>query len=258
MGKIVTFVNEKGGIGKTSCCFNMAWELANKKKKILMIDLDGQKASLTYFAGIKDEVRDEAETICEVIRGKRSFQDVTMPLKEPYLYIVPSNIEVAGINQTAKITVLKKALEDVAGAYDFIFIDVGPSPTWNQYMAVCCSDFLIIPMLADMTSLKANVGIAETIFEVQRTMNPDLKVLGILINDYNGRTRLAKSVHDEAEKMCEALHTRLFGTMIRHAVVLSENVATSTGITDYAPSSGAAEDVRNVVKEFLREVKKNA
>lgn len=251
MSRITTFINEKGGIGKTSCCFNVAWELS-KKNRVLMIDLDGQRANLTWFCGI--EKTDDMVTMFNVLQAGESIQNAIVNVKEN-LDLVPATVIVSSLTQTAKIIRMKKALEEVKDLYDYVFIDVNPTPNWSHVLALSASDYIIIPMLPDPASLEANLGIAESVEEILETTNPNLKVLGILFNKNNNRTNLSKQVTAIAENMAEKLETKVFETKIRNAVVLSENAHVHQGITDYDPASNAAEDVRNLVKEIERMVR---
>ena len=251
MGKIFTFINEKGGIGKTSCCFNTAWEFSIKDK-VLLIDLDGQRANLTFFCGA--EKKDETITMHNVLMAGESIRNAIVNVKEN-LDLVPGTVNVANLTPAAKITRMKKAIEEIKDEYDYIFIDVNPTPNWSHVLALSASDYIIIPMLPDIASLEGNKGIAESVMEVIETTNPNLKVLGILFNKNVSRRNLTKQVANIAEKMAMQLDTKIFDTKIRDAVVLSETVAQHMGVTEYAPKSDAAEDIRNVVKEIERMVR---
>lgn len=262
MAKVIAFINEKGGIGKTSCCFNAAWELS-KKKKILLIDMDGQKANLSYFCGVQKE--DDMITIFNVLNNGTSItqaiRQVVRKIKKgntvedvvkDNLYVVPANAMVSNLNQTAKTSRFKKALEEIRDEYDYIFIDVCPTPNWSHFLTLSCSNYIIIPMLPDITSLEANKGIAESVQEVKETTNPNLKVMGIIFNRYTNRTNLSKQVEKMANKIAEQLDTQVFESKIRQAVVLSECVHEHIGITEYAAKSDVANDIVTFVKEIER------
>ena len=250
MATVITFINEKGGIGKTSCCFNIAWEMA-KHKKVLMIDMDGQRANLSFFCGIEKD--DEMLTMFNVLQNTASIEQAAKQVKEG-LHIVPANITVSNINQTAKISRMKKAIEEVKADYDYIFMDVNPSPSWVHVLTLSSSDYIIIPMLPDIASLEANVGIAESVQEVQGTTNPQLKVLGIVFNKYDNRTNLSKQVQKVTESMAAKLDTSIFETRIRNAVALGECVYSHVGITDYDEKSAAANDIMKLTKEIERKI----
>lgn len=249
--KVITFINEKGGIGKTSTCFNTAWELA-KDNRVLLIDLDGQRANLTYFCGVKKE--EEMETIFDVLCRSKAVQDTIIEVKEN-LYIIPATVEVSNLTQTAKVSKFKKAIQSINSDYDYIFIDVSPSPNWGQYLALSASDYAIIPMLPDIASIEASNGIVESLEEILDTSNSNLKVLGILFNKYDTRTNLSKQVTRIANKLAEKLDTKIFDTKIRNSVSLSENVYVHKGITEYDKKSMAANDYINLIEEIKKELK---
>ena len=158
MASKITFINEKGGVGKTSFTFNTAWELSRKKKRVLLIDLDGQRANLTFFMGVKKT--DDMSTIFDVLVQNKPISEAIIQAKEDFpLYIVPATEVLTNLGSTTKVSKLRKVLEEIDDDYDYIFFDVNPSPDWRQVLAMSASDFIIIPMLPDITSLEANMGI---------------------------------------------------------------------------------------------------
>ena len=249
MAKIIAFINEKGGIGKTSVCFNAAWELANTKK-ILMIDLDAQRSNLTFFCGIKKP--DDLITMYDVLKKGASIKKAIKTVKKN-LDIVPATVDVADITQTVKVIRMKEALREVANDYDYIFIDVSPDPDWRHFLALSASDYVNVIMLPDMASLESNNGIIESINEVKENTNPNLKVLGILFNRNEDRSNMSKLVKNTAEKFAEKMNTKIYKSKIRNAVVLGEIVAMHIGVTEYDSKSAAANDVRAFVKEMIEE-----
>lgn len=249
MGRIITFINEKGGIGKTSCCFNIAWELA-KDNKVLLIDMDGQRANLTYFCGYK--MQDDDLSLYHVLYKDKQIKSAIKHITQG-LDLVPANYVVSGLVKTKDrdtIEIMKTALKSIAPDYDYVFIDVNPTPNWTHSLALSCTDHIIIPMLPDITSLEANLGLCESLAEVKDATNPNLNVLGMVFNKYSGRINLAKQVTEIANGMASRLETTVFNTTIRNAVSLSENVYFHQGITDYDPKSGVAEDIRNLIIEM--------
>lgn len=253
MSHTITFINEKGGIGKTSCCFNIAWELA-KESKVLLIDMDGQRANLTYFCGYK--MTDDDFTMHHVLLENKPLIAAIKHIKKG-LDLIPANYVLSSLTSAAKISTMKKALQSISGDYDYILIDVNPTPNWIHSLALSCTDYIIIPMLPDITSLEANMGIIESISEVRDTTNPNLKVLGILFNKYSERTNLAKQVKEIADQISGKIDTTLFATTIRNAVSMSENVYDHIGITDYDPKSAVADDIRRLIDEMKARLSHN-
>jgi chromosome partitioning protein len=249
--KVVTFINEKGGVGKTSVCFNSAWELAALGKKVLMIDMDGQKANLTFFSGVQRS--DAMKTIVDVLKSCVSLDSVAVNVKEN-LDLIPANMSVAELGMDAKISRLRSELKAAKDKYDYIFVDVNPSPGWGHYLSLSVSDYVVVIMLPDIASLEGNSGILESIAEIQETTNTKLQIAGILFNRSNDRTNLGKQVQEVAERMSVGAGTKIFDTKIPQAVSLSECVAAHVGITEYDPGSRAAEAVKGFVAELEREV----
>lgn len=250
MAAIITFINEKGGVGKTSACFNSAWELSRRGKKILMIDMDGQKANLTFFSG-SDGDSDSMKTMADVFKGDTDIKDTILSVREN-LDIIPADSSMSNLGMEAKVVKFRKSIAEIAGEYDLIFIDVNPAPGWSHYLSLSVSNWAVIVMLPDIASLEGNKGILETIEEIQGTTNPALKILGFLFNKNNSRTVLAKQVNDAAESMAESVGSSLFDTKIRNTVTLSENVIAHVGVTEYAPGSPAAEDISAFADEMER------
>lgn len=249
--KTITFINEKGGVGKTSCCFNLAWELAGQGRKILMIDMDGQKANLTFFSGIRKP--DGVKTVVDILKGGASLRDAAITVKGG-LELIPATMAVAELGMDAKISKLRSELKFVKDDYDYIFVDVSPAPGWGHYLSLSVSDYAVVIMLPDIASLEGNAGILESILEIQETTNEKLRIAGILFNRSDVRTNLGRQVQEVAERMAAGAGTKIFETKIPQAVSLSECVAAHVGITEYDSGSRAAEAIRAFASELEREV----
>ena len=252
---IITFINEKGGVGKTSLCFNSAWYFAEQGKRILMVDLDGQRANLTYMAGI-DKTQSTA-TMYDVLTRKENIKR-TVLVVEDNLHIVPATNAVINLTaQNGGIDTMRAAMREVEPYYDYVFIDVSPSPNRSHALALAASDYVIIPMLADIMSLESNMGISASIKHVQSEVNDRLRVLGVVFNKYTWRTKLSKQVLSAAEKMASSLNSRVFNSHIRNNVSLAECVGQHIGITTYDPKSNGADDIKAFCKEIIKEVNKH-
>lgn len=248
MGKVVAYINEKGGVGKSSVCFNVGCELALQGRKVLLIDLDGQRANLTYICGI--EKKPGMLTMYDVLVDGKDIKR-TVLVVEDNLHIIPASADVTGMDdKNSRLEDMIKSVNELRAFYDYIFIDVSPTPNRGHALALASADGVIIPMLPDITSLEANMGVIESIRLTQKNTNPNLKVLGIVFNKYTWRTLLSSSVTKTAEKMAGALHSQVFQTKLRQAVTLSENVGKHMGVTSYAPKSKSADDIKNLCKEI--------
>ena len=248
MGKVIAFINEKGGVGKSSICYNVGWRFAEQGKKVLMIDLDGQRANLTFIAGI--EKPEGLLTIYDVLTNGVNVKK-TVLVVEDSLHIIPATNDVVSLDKNNnRLEDMQKAVKELASYYDYIFIDVSPTPNRGHALALSASDGVIIPMLPDVTSLEAHMGVIESIRIAKKTINPDLQVLGIVFNKFTLRTLLSSRVAATAEKMAKALDSRVFRTKLRQTVTMSEHVGQHVGITAYAPKSKCASDIKQLCEEI--------
>lgn len=249
MTKIVTFIAEKGGTSRSSVVFSSSWLLAAKGKKILIVDMDGQAANVSYYAGVNKTP--DMHTLVDLFKGV-DIKDTIVNIKEN-LDIIPANAELTNLGQTAKLSVLKKAVRSIP-EYDYVFIDVNPTPGWTHFLSLSVSDSAIIVSLPDVACLKANEGILESIDEIQNSSNPNLELLGILFGKNENRTSMAQQVHEFAESMAQRAGTTVFNASIRNSVVMGELVAAHKGISDYAPKSPVAGDFDEFVHELLAKI----
>lgn len=246
MAVVNTFINEKGGVGKTSCCFNVAWELS-AEKKILLIDMDGQTANLTYLCGIKKE--DDTITMYDVLKKNMDPRDAVVTLKQN-LDLIPATVSVSDIQQNVKLSKMREVIKTLSANYDYIFIDVNPSPDWRHYLSLAASNYMTVIMLPDLASLEADNGILQTLSEV-REVNPSLKVSGIVFNRHETRTNLGKEVRRVAVRFAHEMGTQIYEAKIRSATAIGELPSAHIGITEYDPKSKAAEDIRQLSKEIV-------
>lgn len=249
MGKTIALMNEKGGVGKSSVTYSVAWCLAEQGKKVLIVDMDGQMASITYLSGV--ETNDDTLTMYDILLRNKNADDAVLRVSDELeLYIIPSTNAVADTMTTAKISRMKKVIQGLRAEYDYIFFDVNPSPDWKHALTLSVSDYVGIVMLPDVLSLEANMGIVDSIEEVQANSNSNLKVLGIIMNQFNTQTNLAKAVEDKASAMAEHLHTSVLKSKIRKAVVMGESASAHVGITAYAGRSDIANDIKSLTCEI--------
>lgn len=249
MGKTIALMNEKGGVGKSSVTYSVAWCLAEQGKKVLIVDMDGQMASITYLSGV--ETNDDTLTMYDVLLRNKDADDAVLRVSDELeLYIIPSTNAVADTMTTAKISRMKKVIQGLRAEYDYIFFDVNPSPDWKHALTLSVSDYVGIVMLPDVLSLEANMGIVDSIEEVQANSNSNLKVLGIIMNQFNTQTNLAKAVEDKASAMAEHLQTSVLKSKIRKAVAMGESASSHVGITAYAGRSDIANDIKSLTCEI--------
>lgn len=253
MGEVITILQEKGGVGKSLATMNIAYYFA-RRGRVLIIDLDGQAANITYY--LLGYTSDTYETIMDSFKGKTKAAESVIAVALN-LDLLPANVDVAGLSQAHKITTFKSIIEELKEIYDYIFIDVTPSPTWAHLLALSSRGQKIIPIInADAASLQALKSLNDSVREVLETTNPGAEYLGIILNRYSGRTNLSKEIKKEAEKMAKKMHTSLFDTVIRQSVTLSEQPLTHQSIYDYAPGSTAAKDYAALSEEIMERIKK--
>lgn len=247
MAQIIAYINEKGGVGKSSVCYNVGWALAEQGRKVLMVDLDAQRANLTFIAGIDKPAG--LATLYDVLEHGLDVKKAVLVV-EDRLHIIPATADVAGLYQNSSLEAMQKSMDQLRPYYDYIFIDVSPTPNRGHALALAAADGVIIPMLPDVTSLEANMGVVESVSLAREKVNPHLKVLGVVLNKYTWRPLLSSQVTATANKMAGALGSRVFQTKIRQGVALAENVGQHLGVTAYAPKSKGAEDILKLCKEI--------
>lgn len=250
MAKVITFINEKGGVGKTQINFSLAWEMANRGDKVLLIDLDGQRANLTYMTGT--EKSDDMLTMYDVLQRGKNPKAAIVNVKDN-LDIIPANNDVSDISQKSTIERAREVVQILSKEYDYIFIDVNPSPDWRHFIAMIMCDYVMVIMLPDMMSLEANNGILESLSQV-KDINKKLKVAGILFNKYENRSNMSKQVQEVTSKYAKAMETTVFANSVRNAVSMGETAYAHVGITEYDSSSAVADDIKKLVDELKERV----
>ena len=251
--KTIIFLNNKGGVGKTTTTSAIACSLVERRNtKVLAIDLDPQ-GNLGFSLGLDIE---NSSTIYEVLNGEVPLREAIQPTE--YCDVITSNILLSRaeleFTGTGRESLLKKALEPVKDFYDYIIIDTPPALNVLTVNAYTVANHLIIPMVPEILSLLAVTQIKETIDSVKSTFNPDLNVLGILLTKYNGRTILAREVSEMAENIARQIGTKVFQTQIRASVSVAEAPAHGESIFDYAPQSNPSQDYKKFVEEIAPDI----
>jgi len=242
--KIITIVNQKGGTGKTTTAINLGSALAGQGKKVLLIDLDPQ-SNLSYAFGVTET----DGTIAEVLQGKKTLQAILVNREN--LDIAPSStsladVEVSIVNRIGRENILKDAIDGIKG-YDYIFIDSPPSLSVLTINALNAAHEVLIPAQMEVLSLQGLTQLLETVKEVKKVLNKNLKVTGIIPSMYDGRRRLSSEVLETINKN---LKERVFKTHIRECVKIAEAPSFAKSVLAYAPHSNGALDFTSLAKEL--------
>lgn len=248
MGKVISLLNHKGGVGKTTSAINIGAGLVELGKKVLLIDLDPQ-ANLTLSLGIPRQ----PVTIYEALRGESGLQPTTV---KSNLDVVISNLNLSGaemelINEAGREYILNELFEPLRDDYDFIIVDCPPSLGLLTLNALTASDYVIIPLQTEFLAMQGLAKIREVIQKVRIRLNKRLEIAGVMATMYDSRKILNRDVVETIHKYFGKL---VFESYIRDNVALAEAPAQRQDIFAYSPSSSGAEDYLNLCKELLRRV----
>ena len=257
MAKVISLVNQKGGVGKTTTAINLAAALGKLGKKTLLVDFDPQ-GNASNGLGLK--YNDFDKDIYDVITGQSDVKDAIIKTKFKNLSIIPTTINLAGIDlefarrsmtdQTFKQNEqLKNALDQVRDKYDYIIVDCQPSLGSTVMSALAASDSVIIPVQCEYYALEGISLLLSTVIKVQENVNPNLRVEGVLLTMLDGRTNIGLEIIEDVRK---CFKDRVFNTIIPRLVRLVEAPSHGKPISDYDPLSRATLAYENLAKEVIR------
>lgn len=253
MGKIISFANQKGGVGKTTSCVNVAASLGVKGFKVLLVDLDPQ-GNTTSGVGIPK--KGLKGTTRELLSGKMPTEEIIIHTPFQNLDVVPTNTALSSsefdlyeYDESEKR--MKIALDSIRDQYDYILIDCPPSLGMLTINAFTASDGVIVPMQCEFYALEGLSQLMITINRIKRLYNPELAVCGVLITMYNGRLLLSMQVMAELEKHYAG---QLFETKISRNVKLTEAPGFGKPVYYHDKSSKGAKEYLEVAKELSRRI----
>ena len=221
MTRIIAIANQKGGVGKTTTCVNLAASLAATQRRVLLVDLDPQ-GNATMGCGI-DKMNLE-QSACEVLLGEASAADTIVSAPEGGFAVLPGNAdltlaEVKLLQEIGREMRLRKALEPVAGLYDFILIDCPPSINMLTVNALTAADGVLIPMQCEYYALEGLSALLNTVEQVCDTVNPNLEIYGLLRTMVDPRINLSNEV---SEQLVSHFNDKVFRTVVPRNVRLAE------------------------------------
>jgi chromosome partitioning protein len=248
MGKIISVTNQKGGVGKTTTAINLSASIALSGKKVLLIDMDPQ-ANASSGLGIEADSRG----IYELLLGDASQEEVICCTEIETLKIIPSRVDLTGaeielVSKESREKVLKSALNGVREEFEFVIIDCPPSLGLLTLNALAVSNSVLIPMQCEYYALQGLSHLLKTLKLIKKSINPDLKVEGILLTMFDSRTLLAAQVKDQVQKYFSDF---LLKTIIPRNVRLSEAPSHGKPIVLYAGRSRGADSYVELAKEII-------
>ena len=253
MGKIISFANQKGGVGKTTSCVNVAASLGMLGYKVLIIDLDPQGNTTSGVGIAKKGLKGSTR---ELLSGKMPVEEIIVDTPYQNLSVIPTNTALSGaefdlfeFEDTEKR--MKIALEPVKDKFDYILVDCPPSLGMLTINAFTASDGVIVPMQCEFYALEGLSQLMITINRIKRLYNPDLNVSGILITMYNGRLLLSMQVMAELEKHYA---DKLFATKISRNVKLTEAPGFGKPVFYHDKNSKGAKEYIEVAKELATRI----
>ena len=256
MGKIISLINQKGGVGKTTTSINLSASLAILNKKVLLVDLDPQCNATTGIGINKGEIE---KSIYNVLNNSCSIKEAIIKTKYKNLYVLPANINLAGIEgemeqvkietNISKSEQLKHHLGLVKEEYDFIIIDCPPSLGIITVNALTASDSVIIPVQCEFFALEGITQLLRSVRYTQQTLNPNLAIEGVLLTMLDVRTNLGLEVVEEIRKYFK---DKVYNTIIPRLIRLTEAPSHGKPIIAYDPKSRGSEAYLNLAKEVIK------
>ena len=248
MGKSIAIVNQKGGVGKTTSCVNLAAALTAQGAKVLVCDFDPQGNATSGFG--LDKTR--SPSIYEEILGSAPMSKAIIPTK--WADVVPANKALSGatvelIALDRREYRLKDAIGQVKESYDFIFIDCPPSLELLTLDGLCAADTLLVPVQCEYYALEGLSDLLYTVRLAKQRLNPNLELEGVVLTMYDGRTNLSLQVAEEVKRHFPG---KVYASVIPRNVRLSEAPSHGVPVSVYDPLSRGAEAYEALAQEFLR------
>lgn len=250
MGKVISFINQKGGVGKTTTCVNVASYLAVMGKKVLLLDLDPQGNASSSVGILKEE---KPKTIYNVIVDDNEVEEVVLTTKIVGLDVIPSDVDLAGaeielVQMNNREKIVKKILNKVRDLYDYVCIDCPPSLGLLTVNALTASDSVIIPIQCEYFALEGLSQLMYTLKLVKKHLNPEIDVEGVVLTMKDSRSNLSAQVAEDIKKY---FGKKVYNNVIPRNIKLAEAPSYGEPICIYDPKSTGAIAYRSLTEEFL-------
>lgn len=250
MARVISVFNQKGGVGKTTTVVNLSAGLGKEGRRILVVDLDPQ-GNATSGLGVDKNAMDR--TIYDIMINGEGVEDAIVATSAEGVDLIPADVSLAGAEIELGYTderelILKRALDDLGGDYDYVIVDCPPSLGLLSLNSLAASDSVIVPIQCEYYALEGVSQLMQTIDLVKRTVNRELEIEGVVLSMFDGRTNLSIQVVEEVKKYFKG---KVYRSIIPRNVRLAEAPSHGLSVLDYDPRSKGAEAYKDLAEEFL-------
>ncbi len=248
---VIALSNQKGGVGKTTTTINLGAALVEQGFRVLLVDFDPQGAA-SVGLGVNPHTLDR--TIYNLLlEPEGTAADIVVPTSVLGLDLLPANIDLSAaelqlVTEVGRESALQRVLQPLLPEYDVVLIDCQPSLGLLTLNALCAADWVLVPLECEFFALRGVALLMDTITKVQRRLNPNLQVMGVLATMFDGRTVHAREV---LQRLQDGFSDKLFVTVINRTIKFPETSVAGLPITRYASSSPAAQAYRSLAEEVL-------